>query len=170
MRLRPCCRDGGGAGRRQAPGDHLLRRGPGSGSDPQGAEVRSRRHPRPDGHRQDAGGHRVEGAGVTALPLLEDPTHCLDRVEGGDPRGLVDDQHPRRHDNTAASASSTLFFTSTKVPGTVHPAALRCPPPPNRAATAETSTRPLERKLTRKTSPSSSRREKATSTPTMERG
>ena len=78
-----------------------------------------------DAHREDAGGHRVEGAGVATLPLLEDPPHGLHRIEGGDPPGLVEDEHSRGHDNTAASASSTVLFTSGKAPGTVHPAALR---------------------------------------------
>src|SRR3990172_3909971 len=123
-----------------------------------------------DAHRQDAGGHRVECAGVAALPLLEDPSHGLDRLERGDPPGLVEDEHSRGHDITAASASSIFLFTSGSVPGTVHPAALWCPPPPKRAATAETSTRPFDRKLTRKTSSPSSRKETATSTPTIERG
>src|SRR5207245_7317876 len=97
-----------------------------------------------DEDRKHPGGVRVEGPGVTDPADAQTAARDGDDVERGGAASLVDDQdaRPRRlraHERAAPStalrtAASTSRVASGSGPGTVHPAALTCPPPPNCAA------------------------------------
>src|SRR3970282_2204844 len=102
----------------------------------------------------------------------EHAAHPLHGPEGGDSGRLVQDNQPaaRLTGKPSPSKRKTLRFPSSRDPRTVQPAALRWPPPPCAEAMADTSTFPLERRLTRYSPASSSRNAAATSTPKMDRG
>src|SRR5207253_4005845 len=132
-----------------------------------------------DEDREHPSGIRVEGPGVADPADAQTPAGDGDDVERGRAAPLVDDQDARArrlgaHERAAPStarrtAASTTRVASGSGPGTVHPAALTWPPPPNWAAICRTSTSPLPRKLTL-TVPPSSRSRQATRTDATERG
>src|SRR5207245_11772541 len=136
---------------------------------------------------QDARRPGVERAGVADPADAESPTNERDDVERRRSRALVDDEHagatdPHAHladppasgasgvpASAARTAASTTRVASASGPAIVHPAALRWPPPPNRAAIRCTSTSPLPRRLTF-TWPRDSRKRHSTRTVAAERG
>src|SRR3989449_3403777 len=129
-----------------------------------------------DEQRQDAGGRRVEGAGVADAPHAEPLARERDGVERRRAGGLVDDEDPRRGRGhrgaarAALTASRTRRVTASSGPLIVQPAALAWPPPPKPPAMRVTSTSPLARRLTFTPPPPSSRRRQATFPPPIGRG
>src|SRR5262245_8312308 len=132
-----------------------------------------------DEDRQHAGRVGIECAGVADAANAQTTARERDDVERGRAGPLVDDQDPGPdgavfHDaglppTARRAAARTRRAASAKGPGTVQPAALTWPPPPNCAAIFWTSTSPLPRRLTF-TCPSRSRRRHATRTEATERG
>src|SRR5438093_3470475 len=125
-----------------------------------------------DENQQDADGGGVEGAAVTHGSGLQMAADKSDDVVRRDAGGLVDRQDARDrriHSIAAPTAVSTAWVATVSGPAIVKPAAFRCPPPPNFAAMALTSTSPLPRRLTF-TWPSRSRSRHATRTDSTERG
>src|SRR5260370_371165 len=132
--------------------------------------------------RQHAGRRGVQRARVADAVETEPPAGQRDGIERRRAGPLVHDEDAGAAGldahraaalpggaSAARTAVSTARWASASGPGTVQPAALRWPPPPNCAAIRWTSTSPLPRRLTF-TSPPSSRKRHATRTVAIERG
>ena len=114
----------------------------------------------PDPEHQDAGGHRVEGAGMAHLPGAGQPTTAGNDVVARPAGRLVDHQQTVRRAHrcgrahiASCGACASRARNSPSVPATspydVKPAANRWPPPPSAVQTAPTSMAPLDRVDTR---------------------
>src|SRR5262249_22214670 len=104
--------------------------------------------------RQHAGGHRIERPRVADGALLQRSTHTDDDVMRRRPFRLVDDDEAVHYPPASIAASIRSMDIFSSAPSTVQPAAFLCPPPPYDFAIAPMSISPLDRMLTRYSSPS----------------